>query len=155
MGTEEKHKKQNHFSEETEKMISSTQIHWGKTKEEVWTELEKKTGNMPSAGKIIFFRPWIKVAVAAGIALLIGISALVRFYTKTINVPTGQHAEIYLPDNSRINLNAQSTISYKPLWWNFTRIVKFEGEAYFDVMKGKQFEVISGRRKNYCTWNHL
>ncbi|MFZ0282005.1 MAG: FecR domain-containing protein [Bacteroidales bacterium] len=147
METEEKHKEQDHFSEETGKMISNTQIHWGKSKEEVWTELEKKIGTIPSAGKFIFFKPWIKVALAAGVALLIGISALVSFYTKTINVPSGQHTEVILPDNSRINLNAQSTISYKPLLWKFTRAVKLEGEAYFDVMKGKQFEVISGRRK--------
>ncbi|MCU0471761.1 MAG: FecR domain-containing protein [Bacteroidales bacterium] len=143
----EKNKEQNHFSKETETMISNTHILWGKSKEEAWTELEKKIDTVPSAGKIIFFRPGMKIAMAAGIALLIGISALARFYTKTINVPMGQHAEIYLPDNSRINLNAQSTISYKPLLWKYTRTVKFEGEAYFDVMKGKQFEVISGKGK--------
>jgi transmembrane sensor len=147
MGKEEKHKEQNHFSKDTETIISSTQINWGKSKEEVWMELEKKIGTVPSDRKIIFFRPLMKIAVAAGIALFIGISALVRFYTKTINIPAGQHAVIYLPDNSRIHLNAKSTISYKPLLWKFTRTVKFEGEAYFDVMKGKRFEVISGKGK--------
>lgn len=147
MGKEEKHQEQYRFSEETGKMISNTKIHWVKNKEEVWADLEKKIRPVPTAGKIIFFRPWIKVTMAAGIALLTGISALVIFYTKTISVPMGQHAEIYLPDNSRINLNAQSTISYKPLLWKFMRTVKFEGEAYFDVMKGKQFEVLSGKGK--------
>jgi len=147
MKKEEKRKEPDRFSEETEKMISSTQIHWKKSKDEVWMELEKKIAAAPSAGKIILLRPWLKIAMAAGIALMVSISALINFYTKTINVPMGQHAEIYLPDNSRINLNAQSTISYKPLLWRFTRTVKFEGEAYFDVMKGKQFEVISGKGK--------
>jgi ferric-dicitrate binding protein FerR (iron transport regulator) len=147
MKKEEKHKEPDRFSEETEKMISGTQIHWKKSRDEVWMELEKKIAIAPSAGKIILFRPWLKIAIAAGIALMVGISALINFYTKTINVPMGQHAEIYFPDNSRINLNAQSTLSYKPLLWKFSRSVKFEGEAYFDVMKGKQFEVFSGKGK--------
>jgi len=147
MKKEEKHKEPDRFSEETGKMISGTQIHWKKSRDEVWMELEKKIAIAPSAGKIILFRPWLKIAIAAGIALMVGISALINFYTKTINVPMGQHAEIYFPDNSRINLNAQPTLSYKPLLWKFSRSVKFEGEAYFDVMKGKQFEVFSGKGK--------
>jgi ferric-dicitrate binding protein FerR (iron transport regulator) len=147
MKKEEKYKEPDRFSEETEKMISGTQIHWKKSRDEVWMELEKKIAIAPSTGKIILFRPWLKIAIAAGIALMVGISALINFYTKTINVPMGQHAEIHFPDNSRINLNAQSTLSYKPLLWKFSRSVKFEGEAYFDVMKGKQFEVFSGKGK--------
>lgn len=147
MKKEVKHKESARFSEEVENMISSTYIHWAESKEEVWKELEKKIKTVPYDRKIFYFKPWIKIAIAAGIALLIGLSALVRFYTKTINVPMGQHAEIYLPDNSSINLNAQSTMSYKPLLWKFMRTVEFEGEAFFKVRKGKQFEVISGKKK--------
>ncbi len=85
--------------------------------------------------------------MAAGLALLIGMSALIGFYTKTVNVPAGQHLEVYLPDNSNVMLNAQSTLSYKPLLWKISRTVKFEGEAWFDVVKGKQFEITSGKGK--------
>lgn len=145
MGKEEKHNERDCFSEEIERMIFNTQIRWGKSKEEVWMDLGKKMQTVPSAGEIIFFRAWMKIALAAGIAILIGISSLVMFYTKTINVPMGQHAEIYLPDNSMVNLNAHSTISFKPLLWKFRHTVRFEGEAYFDVMKGEKFEVISDR----------
>jgi len=101
----------------------------------------------PDAKTIRMYKPMLRIAVAAGIALLAGLSALVQFYTKTIEVPAGQHAEIYLPDNSMVKLNAHSELSYKPLLWKFSRSLKFEGEAFFDVMKGKQFEVISGKGK--------
>ena len=46
-----------------------------------------------------------------------------------------------------MDLNAMSTFSYKPFLWKFARTIKFEGEAYFSVMKGKRFEVISGNGK--------
>ena len=147
MKKEKKHKEQVFFSKDTETVIAHTQIHWEKNKEQVWTDLEKRIETVPSARSINMYGPWLKIALAAGIALLVGISAFIKFYTKTVEMPAGQHSEVYLPDNSRVSLNAQSTLSYKPLLWKFLRAVKFEGEAYFDVMKGKQFEVISGKGK--------
>jgi len=110
-------------------------------------ELEKRLGNEPAARSVSLFRTWPGIAMAAGLALLIGMSALIGFYTKTVNVPAGQHLEVYLPDNSTVMLNAQSTLSYKPFLYKLARTVKFEGEAWFDVMKGKQFEIISDKGK--------
>ena len=40
-------------------------------------------------------------------------------------------------------MNADSKMSYKPLWWKFARGINFEGEGYFEVEKGKMFEVVS------------
>ena len=147
MNKEIKHTDHDHFSEETESMIGRRQIKWDKSKEQIWMELEKRMETEPVARTISLNRPWLRVAIAAGIALLMGISAFIGFYTKTVNVPAGQHTEIYLPDNSRASLNAQSTISYKPFLWKLSRTVKFEGEAFFDVTKGKEFEVVSDKGK--------
>lgn len=110
-------------------------------------ELEKRMEKEPASRSFSLSRTWPGIAMAAGIALLVGLSALIGFYTKTVVVPAGQHFEISLPDNSMVSLNAQSTISYKPLLWKFARAVKLEGEACFDVMKGKQFEIISAKGK--------
>ena len=136
-----------HFSEETESMLGRRQIKWDKSKEQIWMELEKRMETEPVAGIISLNRPWLRLAIAAGLGLLLGISAFIGFYAKTVSVPAGQHSEIYLPDNSRASLNAQSTISYKPLLWKFSRTVKFEGEAYFEVTEGKKFEVVSDKGK--------
>jgi ferric-dicitrate binding protein FerR (iron transport regulator) len=147
MKEEDKYKEPYHFFDETEAMIAKSRIKWDKDKEQVWMELEKRMETEPVAETISLIRPWLRVAIAAGIALLVGFAAFTGFYTKTIDIPSGQHSEIYLPDNSKVSLNAQSAISYKPLLWRFSRTVKLEGEAYFDVIKGKQFEVLSGKGK--------
>ncbi|MCJ7821167.1 MAG: FecR family protein [Bacteroidales bacterium] len=147
MKKENEHMDKYPFSGKTESMIGNSQIKWEKSSEEVWMELEKRMATKPAARTIRLNVTWPRIAIAAGIALLMGVSALFNFYTKTVNVPAGQHSEIYLPDNSKVSLNAQSTISYKPLMWRFARTVEFEGEACFDVVKGNQFEVISARGK--------
>jgi transmembrane sensor len=128
-------------------MIPRTHIDWEKSKEQAWAELEKRIEPGHFAKTNVIFTPWMKLAVAAAFTLLIGISVYMQFYTKTIRVTVGQHSSIYLPDHSLVRLNAQSVISYKPLIWNFSRRVKFEGEAYFDVEQGKKFEVRSGKGK--------
>jgi transmembrane sensor len=140
-----------HLPQETEKFFASTKINWSRSKDEVWMELEKKIEakskvEVKSAVRIIG-QVWIRVAVAAVLVLLVGISALITLYTKTIVVPVGMHSEVYLPDKSLVKLNAQSTLNYKPLTWRFSRTLKFEGEAYFEIEKGKQMEVISTRGK--------
>jgi transmembrane sensor len=123
-------------------------IKWDKSREQIWLELEKKlepvthvnhTGNM--------FSPWLKIAMAAVITLLIGVAVLMQWYTKKIDVPAGLHSQVILPDQSVVRLNAKSTLSYKPLLWSFSRTIHFEGEAFFEVQKGRKFEVISSRGK--------
>ena len=48
---------------------------------------------------------------------------------------------IELPDQSTINLNAASQISYNDNHWNKARRIALNGEAYFDVTKGATFKV--------------
>lgn len=84
--------------------------------------------------------------VAASLLVLFVSSTIFGFiYTKTTHAPAGQHLSLLLPDGSEMQLNAQSKASYKPLWWIFNRSITLEGEAYFNVRKGKRFEVISSK----------
>ena len=124
-------------------VISGAYIDWGKSKEQAWSELEKRMESVPSGKTRVMFGPWVKIAMAALVALLIGFSVFMQLYTKTITAPAGQHASLSLPDRSTVELNAQSIISYKPLLWKFSRKVRFEGEAFFSVQEGKKFQVIS------------
>ena len=145
-----KHKhieQQSDFSSEINEMISGTYIPWEKSKEQVWPELEKKLEAYPAGRVRIIAESWFRLAMAAVFTLLVGISVFMQLYTRTINVPAGQHLNIDLPDNSKVHLNAQSTLSYKPLLWKFSRHIRFEGEAYFEVQQGKKFKVISGKGK--------
>jgi len=40
-------------------------------------------------------------------------------------------------------MNAESSLKYYPLWWRFSREIKFEGEGFFKVQKGSRFRVRS------------
>jgi transmembrane sensor len=131
------------LKKETMRMISQTSIQWDKSKGQVWPELEQKMESMEAPAKTVYLRPRISIAAAAVLILLVGISVFMQLYTKTLSISPGQHGSIYLPDKSQVKINAQSTLSYKPMLWVFSRRVKFEGEAYFEIQKGKRFIVAS------------
>ncbi len=115
-----------------------------KSREEVWDQLSSRIEEKKPAGKLIQLSVYKLVAgIAASILILLGVFSLMRFYTSTVECPQGQHLAYALPDGSTIQMNASSTLKYHPLWWRFSRTLDFEGEAYFEVMKGKKFEVRS------------
>jgi ferric-dicitrate binding protein FerR (iron transport regulator) len=127
-----------------------------KSKADVWAEMEAKMGAEPEEKVVsmnsnieakepkvfsIFNR--FKFAIAAAIAVFLSVSAFMKFYTKTMSTGKGEHLSISLPDNSKVNLNVNSSLSYQPYWWRFNRTVELSGEAFFDVEKGKTFTVES------------
>lgn len=57
---------------------------------------------------------------------------------QTIAVPAGQCVNITLPDGSNIWLNAQTTIQYPISFNKCERMIKLDGEAYFEVVKDKK-----------------
>ena len=116
---------------------------WKRSKSDVWVEMESQL-ETPVKGRSISLNfsatHW---AVAASIALLIAATSFLRFYSVDVKTEAGQHLVAQLPDQSTVNLNAQSRITYYPYWWRVTRIVTLDGEAFFEVQKGKKFTVKS------------
>ena len=53
----------------------------------------------------------------------------------------GQISEKVMPDNTRVTLNANSRIAYQTKDWEEERLIRLEGEAFFDVNKGAPFIV--------------
>jgi len=98
-----------------------------------------------SRGKMVkmpVLKPWMRAAAV----LLIVFSTLFYFYVNRYSETItnyGQTAELYLPDSSKVILNAQSVIRYKSFGWNTNREVLLDGEAYFEVAKGKRFSVVT------------
>lgn len=78
--------------------------------------------------------------VAASVALIVG---YVLFFNNTVNFTTdyGEQLAITLPDNSKVMLNAKSKLFYNKSDWESKRNLNLEGEAYFEVTKGKTFSV--------------
>lgn len=103
----------------------------------VLSKIENKT-----VAKNNWFAPVFKIA--AILAICFG----AYYYTTTLDTNiTTQFAEktkIELPDNSQVNLNALSKITYNPKNWKANqRELTLEGEAFFKVTKGSTFNVVT------------
>jgi ferric-dicitrate binding protein FerR (iron transport regulator) len=136
MNEDQKYKNENTF-------FNSVEIPYTRSKEDVWKQLNAET----EKENLIQMKPkrrslWVYPA-AAVVLVLFGSSLFFRFYTNTISAPVGQHITAELPDGSKLWLNASTTVKYYPFWWRFTRKLELEGEAYFEVQKGKTFTVVS------------
>ena len=90
--------------------------------------------------KLNWARPLMRVAsiFVVGFALYYFL-----FYDNLTRIETefGEKVTIDLPDQSSVSRNAISEIAYDEKNWNSERKIKLEGEAFFDVAKGKQFVV--------------
>jgi len=118
-------------------------INWDKSQEQVWLELEKKISKKP-AGVVVSFRHRVlQWSAAAILILVVGLLGVISNYSITIESEPGEHKLAMLPDESTVEMNADSKLTYYPLKWRFERKLRFEGEAYFNVKKGNKFLVIS------------
>jgi ferric-dicitrate binding protein FerR (iron transport regulator) len=91
------------------------------------------------------FRLWKKAAMAAAVAIIIGLCwwlypASDHSYTKTVSelitysVPNGEKKLITLPDSTHIWINAGSLVKVPAQWGNDTlREVWLDGEGFFEV----------------------
>jgi len=61
----------------------------------------------------------------------------------TISTEIAQQKVILLPNNSKVQLNANSTLSFNKNNWEGVRTISLEGEAFFKVTKGRTFEVLT------------
>lgn len=98
--------------------------------------------------KVVKMSFYAKLAVAAGIALVIGIGAYFvsgssELESTSISVATakGDTKQVVLKDKSELTLNISSSIEYDESQWDKERRIKMTGEVYFKVSKGKPFIV--------------
>lgn len=140
-------KNQNHSNHEqvdrhSRYFLSGGTFIWTKNEETIRTELLRKIAERPLVRRLPVQKIW---AVAAGILLVAGLVSFMRFYSTNVTVPAGTHQTAMLPDGSSVEMNAESSLTYYPFWWPFERKLKFEGEGFFSVQKGKNFAVQSRR----------
>lgn len=97
-----------------------------------------------STAKVVPMRRWI-LAIASIAILAFAVLTLLPSNVN-INSEVGQLVSHTLPDGSVIDLNGNSHIDYKG---NFEddRLLSLEGEAFFEVKKGKTFEVETAQGK--------
>ncbi len=100
------------------------------------TDLNKKN-------KTVKLIPNWAYSAAAILVVALGIFFFLNHRTSHFKTGIGEQLVVTLPDNSKVNLNANSSISFKEKGWSENRILEFSGEAFFDVEKGSSFKVNS------------
>lgn len=91
----------------------------------------------PAARSLPLYR---LVQIAASVVILLGISLAAARYLSTGRVKSGllETREIMLADGSRVTLNAGSTLFYNHSFNSKDRIVRLQGEGYFEVEKNPE-----------------
>lgn len=99
----------------------------------------KQQDKSPAVVKLI--PTWV-YGVAASIVLAFGL-----FYFLNTNnhfeTSFSDQLAIVLPDDSKVQLNANSQLDFKSRNWDNNRVLNLEGEAFFDVEKGATFKVLT------------
>lgn len=108
---------------------------------QLWNRIETSIKTKEVEHKTITLSPLWKwgLAAAASFALVVwfnNITARDHLYAQT-----GEKKEIKLTDESDVVLNAGSMISYKSTTFNQERVLRLDGEAFFNVKPGSTFTV--------------
>ena len=99
---------------------------------------------LPTAQTPVRKVSWKRTLLQIASVLVLGFAVYYGFfYNQVTQVQTlaAEKITISLPDNSTVILNAASKISYHEKNWDEERELQLEGEAYFQVAKGKKFDV--------------
>jgi len=131
------------ISDNEKLLFGKGKINWGKSQDEVWNELQQKISEGPHVEVVSLTHRILQWSAAAILVVLVGLLGLVSTYTKEVECLPGEHQLVQLPDHSTVELNAASKLTYYPLKWKLERKLKLEGEAYFNVKKGRKFYVRS------------
>ena len=107
---------------------------WNRIEETIQKEEAEITVNKTTIVKKMKFKRWLSAAILIGVIA----SAFWFFKNDTTQLQTAfaQKIEKTLPDNSKIWINAGSSISYDNRFKGEQRKVKLRGEAQFQVTKG-------------------
>jgi ferric-dicitrate binding protein FerR (iron transport regulator) len=79
--------------------------------------------------------------VAAMLAIMFSVYFFVSNKKTSYNTQLAEKINFELPDNSKVNLNADSEITFKANQWNKKRELNLMGEAFFNVKKASKFTV--------------
>ena len=81
------------------------------------------------------------VRIAAIFAVIAVTYIFLQGRDTNINTEIAEKTQIFLPDQSEVQLNANSSLSYNTEDWKDARSLRLDGEAYFKVAKGSAFVV--------------
>lgn len=135
-----------HISLSEEKVleaISSIKPLYKHSVADVWAKLENEIDAPAKQTKVITLNPYQKFYYAAAVILVLITISISVFYPFNSIIKTGikQQLSYSLPDGSVVSLNACTKVTYNDKTWDEKRKVNLSGEAFFDVKKGRKFNV--------------
>lgn len=135
--------------ENAKRLLESYRVPEGKERSEVWEAIFEKLGNeslkQESKARVLQLT-FTRVVVAASVLVATILASYIYFYRMgnvNVQLARGQHGVVYLPDSSKVTLNAESRLAYNQNRWFFDRDVSLTGEALFEVTKGQRFRVLT------------
>jgi transmembrane sensor len=125
-----------------DELIRSFRVPARHSKQEALDMLLGKIGENENAGKVPVHRiTWFRAAVSVAATVAVVVTFWFFMAAETVSSRAGDTLAFRLPDDSRVVLHNESSLSYKKYLWR--RNVRLEGEAYFEVEKGYGFRVIT------------
>ncbi|MCG1036822.1 FecR family protein [Polaribacter sargassicola] len=88
---------------------------------------------------------WLSIAASLLLLISAGYFMFLNFNNQTTTITTdiAENKKITLPDGTIIKMDALSSVSYEKKDWKNNRVVTLDGQAFFDVIKGNPFKVIT------------
>lgn len=113
-------------------------------KDKIWNHIESTLDPKQTIFKLILrptFIPWL-VSIAASLFLIVYffINSSSTIHVELVNAEV---KSVTLPDLSIIDINAKSNVNFKDKNFIRNRIVNLTGEAFFNVVKGSSFKVLT------------
>ncbi len=127
-------------------ILNNWQAPEGKSSDQAWADLQSRLNRAPVAeAKLVRFSWKPMVSVAAAAAIIVGLILLWPNQTlREVATSFGEHQRVTLPDSSKVDLNASSSIAFADSWSD-AREVKLSGQAFFEVVKGGTFHVVTSQ----------
>jgi len=108
---------------------------------DAFKSLEFATQSSSKSSNLSALKYVAAIAAIAIIAFTLFKTFVAKSSLKSFETPTAKTEILKLPDNSKVSLNANSSLTYKPSLWNDKRQLQLDGEALFEVTKGQSFTV--------------
>ncbi len=105
----------------------------------LWQKIDAETDTDEKSKVIPLFPNWV-YAAAAAILLAVSFFFLLPKSSSTFQTGQAEWLSHVLPDSSSVYLNASTQIDYSGNWQE-QRLVKLDGEAFFEVKEGEKFTV--------------
>ncbi len=113
------------------------------TTDQAWDAFQERLVELDKTPVVPLWRKPLVISIAASLLLIFCVWFFWKAPPTEVYSPVATLMNYELPDETSIKLNADSKIFFSSRGFKKDRLVKLQGEAFFEVKKGSQFVVES------------